>query len=532
VRVLSHLLGLSACERFYAIARADRSAAPFENRALNALHISLDATGVESLPRNGPLLIVANHPHGAVDGLALLSLVKWVRPDVRALANSVLARIPEMHDACFFVDPFGGPGAAERSRAGLRAAHLWLRRGGALVMFPSGEVAHGRANGENATRDESPWHSTAGRLAEQTRAAIVPVSIEGCNSRLFYAAGGIHPALRTALLAHELLRLQRSTIRITIHRPLTRARRLAPIATEQPAERIEREIAALPPSTRLVDSAPFEVYCAEARQIPLVLSEIGRLREITFRAAGEGTGRARDVDAFDDRYLHLFAWDTRTRRLAGAYRLGRADQIVARHGVEGLYTRTLFRFDARLFDRQPAALELGRSFVRQEYQRHSTALFALWKGIGRFVWLHREYRRLFGCVSISSRYSDTSQMLLRAFLEQHHRHDALADLVDATRPPQAGSLPARHTAVPASMAEIEELVREAEHHARGVPVLLRHYVKLNARLLGFNVDPAFGDALDALMMVDLADVDARILRPYFGRDAAALFNGRRLERVA
>jgi putative hemolysin len=525
VRVLSRLLGLSGCERLYAIARADRSPAPFEDRALKALDISLDATGLDWLPRNGPLLIVANHPHGAVDGLALLSLVRRARPDVRALANSILGRIPEMRDACFLVDPFGGRGAADRSRAGLRAAHLWLRRGGALVMFPSGEVAHHPATGGSATRDDSPWHSTAGRLAEQTRATIVPVSIEGTNSPLFYAAGAVHPALRTALLARELLRRQRSTIRIAIHRPLARARRVAPIAAEQAAERIEREIAALPRATRLVESAPFDVYCAEAREIPIVLREIGRLREITFRAAGEGTGRAVDIDAFDDRYLHLFAWDTRARRVAGAYRLGRADQIVVRHGVEGLYTRTLFRFDARLFEQQPAALELGRSFVRQEYQRRSTALLALWKGIGRFVELHPEYRRLFGCVSISSRYSDTSQSLLRAFLEQH-RHEALADLVEATHPPR-WSAPARHLAVPASMADVEALVRRAEHDARGVPVLLRHYLKLNARLLGFNVDPAFGDALDALMMVDLADVDARILRPYFGRDAAMRLAPRR-----
>lgn len=515
--LLTRLLGLDELHRLHAAAR-DLGEAPFEDRALRILGVETDAGGLNHIPRQGAVLVVANHPHGALDGLALLSIVRRVRPDVRALASQMLAQIPEMHRSCFFVDPFDRPGAAERSRAGLRAAHLWLRRGGAVIVFPAGEVAHRR--GPGPAREESTWKGAAGRLAAASRATIVPASIDGRNSLLFYAAGAVHPALRTALLPRELLRKRQTSLSVRFHRPLARAQALKPVVAETPADVLEREIHALPADRCLVDSGPFQVFCADAPQIPAALREIGRLREETYRGVGEGTGREVDLDEFDPRYQHLFVWDLRARLIAGAYRIGRTDRILEERGVDGLYTRRLFRFDEGLFRNRPPALELGRSFVRREYQRHSNVLMLLWRGIGQFVVRHPEYRLLFGPVSVSTRYSDMSQALLRSFLEQNHRHDAFAELVQGLHPPRMES-GSRQTQVPASVAEVDALIRSYEGDGKGVPVLLRQYLKLNARLLGFNVDSDFGDALDALMMVDLADVDPAIITRYFGREDAA-----------
>ena len=501
-------LGISTIRRLYRRVQQDQRDAPesFERRVLRTLDISPHATESDlgRIPASGAVVIAGNHPHGALDGLLLLDVVRRVRPDVRVLANRLLDRIPELHDSCFFVDPFDGPEAAARSRAGLRAAHLWLRNGGALAIFPAGEVGHTWVNGSLV---EGAWKATFERLAHASGARIVPTFIEGQNSRLFYAAGRVHPWLRTALLGRELLKKRGQTISVRIGGQ----------------NEIASEIARLDDRACLVESGPFQVFCATADAIPSTLLEIGRLRETTFRAAGEGTGRTLDLDRFDESYLHLFAWDRGTQRIVGAYRIGRTDRIAGKAGVHGLYTRTLFRYDERLLTRLGApALELGRSFVRAEYQKNYNALLLLWRGIGAFVAQNPQYRFLFGPVSISARYTDTSHAMLVEFLRQNHLDRGLADLVDAITParlaqPQGG-------VVPGSIDEVNRLIAASERDGKGVPVLLRQYLKLNARLLGVNVDRDFAEALDALMLVDLLDVSPAILHRYLGKSGAATFH--------
>src|SRR3989442_2556926 len=367
----------------------------------------------------------------------------------------------------------------------------------------------------------------------------MPAFIEGVNTRLFYTAGCVHPVLRTALLARELLKKRGRAVTVRLAQPLA-ARDFAGVADDAaeatrvirsaveglghevrlPApsyvegkadtstesyvvsgvigtDSIATEIARLPNQSCLVESGAFQVFCTDATQIPSALREIGRLREVTYRAVGEGTGRSVDLDAFDDRYLHLFSWDRDRRQIVGAYRIGRTDRIMATRGVEGLYTRTLFRYDERLIARLSPALELGRSFVRAEYQKNYNALLLLWKGIGRFVASHPQYRVLFGPVSISCRYSDSSHRLLMAFLQQNHLDSDLADLVEAINPRAVNPAPA--LPVPQSVEEADRLVTQAERDGKGVPLLLRQDLKLNAQLLGFNVDPRFRGELDAPM---------------------------------
>jgi len=289
---------------------------------------------------------------------------------------------------------------------------------------------------------------------------------------------------------------------------------------------VRADIVRLPAESCLVESGTFQIFCARARQIPAALREIGRLRAATYRAVGEGTGCRLDLDGFDQRYLHLFSWDRDRRQIVGAYRIGQTDRIMAAEGVTGLYTRTLFRYNERLIARLSPALELGRSFVRAEYQKNYTALLLLWKGIGQFVVRHPHYRVLFGPVSISARYSDSSHRLLMALLRQNHLDRELAELAEAINPYDVNPAPPVSTAIPQSIEEANRFVMRAEADQKGVPVLLRQYLKLNARLIGFNVDPNFGDALDALMMVDLAAVDPAILNRYFGRQEAAQFLAR------
>jgi putative hemolysin len=541
---LSRALGAGPLGSLYR-SLGEVDASQFADRVLGALHVRVRCSANEFalVPERGALVVTANHPHGMLDGLVAASLLARVRPDVRLLANYVLSGIPELHDRCFFVDPFDGPHAAARSRAGLRAAHLWLRQGGAVVVFPSGSVAPVRDPDGVPVDDE--WRLTAARLAVHAGASVLPLRISGSNTPFFYAAGRLHPLVRTALLPRELLRARRSVVTVRVAAPFSveasltdtaeparvtaRARaeveRLARDARgavdDEGRRAMEKEIAQLPESACLASSGTMRVYCADASALSATLGEIGRLRALSYAAAGEGHGGDTDLDAFDRHYLHLFSWDAAAGRVAGAYRIGRTDAISAVRGLSGLYTSTLFRYDERFLASMPPALELGRAFVRPEYQRNHNALSLLWKGIGAFVARHPHYRVLFGPVSISARYADSSQLLMRRFLEQHHLDARRSRMVSSVNPP--GQPEPDPVDGPDEPEDLDRLIRAAEADGKGMPVLLRQYLKLGARLVAFNVDHAFGDVVDALMTVDLGALDRTVLQRYMGREGAAAF---------
>jgi putative hemolysin len=496
----------------------------FVERALHTLDIAADATGLERIPSQGATIVAANHPHGMVDGLALAGAVSRVRRDVRVLANRALTIVPELAEMCLFVDPSGHARASARSVGGMRGAVAWLREGRALIVFPAGEVAH-TFTGDQLTPRDAQWHPVAGRLAALTGASVVPVFIEGRNREWFYRAGRLHPLLRTLLLPREFLRQRGARVTLHVGAPASAAEAADPIALRNRVEELrgtpdaaalDAEVRHLRAEHRVASAGPMTVYCTPAALIPRVLHEIGRLREITFRAAGEGTGQPIDLDRFDEHYLHLFVWHRDRREIVGAYRIAPTDRILKTQGVKGLYTSTLFHYDERLIASMGPAIELGRAFVRREYQRHSNALMLLWKGIAQVVARSGRYRVLFGAVSISNHYASASQLLMREFLTLHHT-SALRPLVTGVCPPiDADQRVAGHGPVARDIAEVERMVTALEADGKGVPVLLRQYLRLNAKLLGFNVDAGFGGALDALMMVDLANVDRAILKRYFG----------------
>lgn len=287
------------------------------------------------------------------------------------------------------------------------------------------------------------------------------------------------------------------------------------------AELLAAEVAALEPHERLIDSNGLHVYCAAAARIPCILAEIGRLRELTFRAAGEGTGKSCDIDAFDAHYLHLFLWDARARCVVGAYRVGLVDHIVAAHGKRGLYTHSLFSYPTRFLQALGPAIELGRSFVRAEYQRDFAPLFLLWRGIARFIELSPQYAVLFGAVSISASYSAASRRLMVDYLSAHCSEEHLASQV-RPRSPYGDGMPSEE-APPQSLEELARLVAQIEEDRKGVPVLLRQYLRLGGRLLGFTVDGEFANTLDGLIMVDLRQIAPAVLARYMGKAASAAF---------
>lgn len=560
--VADQLLSLRPLNRIYSDIQARGPESSFADRALQVLDVQcrVEDSELATIPEHGPLIVVANHPYGGLDGLALLSLIKRRRPDVKLLANHLLRRVPDLREHCFFVDPYGGEQAAARNIGAMKAAIRFVRSGGVLAVFPAGEVS-GFRPALRCVADPA-WSRTIARIIRQTSAAVKPVYFQGRNSLLFQAAGMVHARLRTMLLPRELLakRGARIQVRIGDTIPVSRLLKIAddqtliqhlrlrteilgarsmPAPVSQPAraspqplaaaidpERLDRELQALPAECKLLESGPFDVFLASHDRIPQSMREIGRLRELSFRGVGEGTGRAADLDGFDPHYLHLFLWQRETRRIIGAYRLGLTDRITARRGVEGLYTAGLFGFGRPLLDQIGPAIELGRSFVIPEFQKEYAPLLLLWKGIGAFIAAHPQYKTLLGAVSISDQFNSLSKQLLMTFIKRNCLAAELAAHVSPPNPPRS-RLGRRwehqflSTAV-SDIEEVDELVRQIESDRRSIPVLLRQYMKLNARLLGFNIDPDFGDVLDGLMLVDLTRTERALVARFLGREGAAM----------
>lgn len=533
---LGKLLRFERLEEVVRGVRARQKAGAFAEEMLRALGVTyrVEAQDLGRIPATGPLVVVANHPHGFVEGAVLLAMLSRVRPDVRLLANSLLGLVPELRDQLILVDPFGG--AARENARGLREAREWLRQGGALAVFPAGEVSH--ADWGQREIVDPPWNEAAARLARQCGARVVPVYFAGANSALFQIAGLVHPRLRTALLPHELLNKRNTEIEARVGHPLASeehstaelrrrtywlagrtarkprvVRRQRPVGAAVEPDLMERELAALPAERLLAEGGALRVYCARAAEIPNTLQETGRLREVTFRAAGEGTGRAYDLDRFDGWYDHLILWHAERRQVAGAYRL------CGTEAGRALYTSTLFRFDDAFFHRLGPAVELGRSFVAPEYQRGFQPLLLLWRAIGRYVVARPQYRMLFGPVSVSADYTPASRALLARYLAEHCFDGQLSQWAAARSPYRSKG--AAEGPRPVDVDDLDRLVRELEPDGKGVPVLVRQYLKLGGRLCAFHLDRGFGDCLDGLIVVDLARCEQKQLERYLGREGAA-----------
>jgi putative hemolysin len=573
--LLSRILGITELERVYDVLHSMGGHRSIADRLLESLRISQETSDADlaRIPAVGPTLITANHPFGILEGAVLASLLGRVRKDIRFLANGILTALPEAAEMTIAVDPISGSKAVAGNGQGWRRALGHLQDGGLLVVFPAGEVSsfHWR---DRAVADRD-WNPDIARMLaiaarKGCRVSVVPAYVKGANSSFFQIAGLAHPGIRTALLGRELLNKRGCHIEVRFGVPITtdklramqsekeqidylrwrtyllasrqrfkprtaspltrqkeRAAQLQPVAEPLPAQEIAAEVAALPSGCLLNRSGELAVYLTRAPQIPKVLHEIGRLREITFREAGEGTGKALDLDEFDPRYLHLFVWNRTKLEVAGAYRLAQTDVARQRFGIHGLYTATLFAFGDDFLQRLGPALELGRSFIRKEYQKGFAPLLLLWKGIGTYVAMNPQYKTLFGPVSISNQYQAVSRELMMSYLEKYALLREWSGLVRNRFALPARLLKGAHRpAFPQSGFEIEDLatvLSDVEPSEAGVPVLLRQYLRLGGKLLGFNVDPGFANALDGLILVNLTKTEPKLLERYLGKEEAATF---------
>jgi putative hemolysin len=566
------LLSVNALNAVYNDIQEHPSTDNFFLRALRSLEVGYEVADEDlaRIPKEGAVLAVSNHPYGGLDGIVLGAVLCSVRPDVRLLANYLLGRMTEMRPWLLAVDPFGRADSARQNLRAMKETVKFLREGGCVGAFPSGTVSHIHLKQRQVT--DPAWSPHVARLLRASTAMALPVFFEGNNSAFFQIMGLMHPLMRTALLPRELIRKRFQSLRVRVGNPIPfrkladfptdealteflrlntyllrdRAgsqqrkrfpvplpkvpapeRKLAPLAPVVPAEELTREMEALSPEQMLVESGQFVVYHARAPQIPRVLEELGRLREMTFREVNEGTGNERDLDEFDPHYNHLIMWDREARAIVGAYRFALTDEVYKTLGVEGLYTSTLFKYKPEFLEMLGPAIELGRSFIVSAYQRKQASLIMIWRGIGQLVVRNPRYKTLFGPVSINPDYQTVSKDLMVQFLRQYRFDDELSNLVKPKRPPRKQKLRgAEVRALLASVRDIDDvsaLVSEIETDKKGVPILLRHYLKMNGRLISFNVDPAFGKCLDGLIMVDLTKSDPKLLRAYLTPQGAESF---------
>jgi putative hemolysin len=550
--------------------RVQRSPEGFRLETLLAemrVGLSVGAADQARIPATGRVVVVANHPCGVLDGAILTVLLTRVRPDVKVLTNFLLSDVPELQKHCIFVDPFQTDRSLESNRRGLREAFVWLQKGGMLAIFPAGEVSQWQMPAAQIV--DPQWNDAAVRLIRKTGAAALPVYLCGHNGVGFQLMGMIHPKLRSAFLLQEFLNQSGKKVEVRVGSAIPadaveaiaddheateylrwrtyllgrRSRREAswpdvlrskfvfkiqePVAAPVASVLLAQELAALPEDRCLAENTDFAVYLGTAREIPQLLREVGRLREVTFRRAGEGTGKSRDLDSFDEYYSHILLWHKTRGELVGAYRAGNTAEILAERGIGGLYTSTLFRYDEKIFQKLGPALELGRSFVRPEYQRQYAPLLLLWKGIARMVARRPEVPVLFGAVSISNDYSSASREMIYGFFEAHMQEDELAGLIEPRRPFRPGLLrrwdcSGMHRAL-RDLDELSQPITDVEADGKGLPILLRQYAKIGGKLLGFNVDRKFSNVLDGLVVVDLRHTETAMLERYMGREGAARF---------
>ncbi len=562
-----NLSGLKTIAKYYKAAPEDLSPQGFLDYTRNCLSLKHELAGIplEQLPSTGPLVVVANHPFGCAEGVTLMSLVQGVRRDIKTFANKLLRCFPELSPNFLELELYSQKAAQSNAKA-LRLSLAHLKKGGCLIIFPAGQVSH--FHWASLQIQDIAWGSVVGMLVQRSQATVCPVFIQGRNSFLFY----IFPSyLRTLLLVREFLNKRNKKIRyifgsclgsksllsfssykrlsdyLRLHsyslarmpkeHPLQnsdksklaeqkappledKAQERSPAASES-SEALAHEFASLPKEALLCRESSLDLFVLTMAQAPKILREIGHLRQEAFGSEGGGTG----LDEYDHYYLHLVAWNRGKKRIAGAYRMAVVDHVLEERGPGGLYTSSLFRYDEVFFKLVRPCVELGRAFVQMEDRKNIKTLFALWRGLARFMLLHK-YRNMIGPVSIGRAYPPVARAMMRDWLRIHHFKPELAARLKALCP---FSYPQRKTfwdyamlAGIVSTEQISRLIQNLSVSGEAFPVLLRQYLKLNAAVLGFNIDREFDNTLDVLIQVDIAAIAPMQLQKYMGPEAKAL----------
>lgn len=532
----------------------------FLNAILDEFQIKFEIPeeDLKRLPKDGAYITISNHPLGGIDGILLLKLLLEKRPDYKIIANFLLNRIEPLSPYIMPVNPFEDRKDAQSSIAGFKNSLLHLKDGKPLGIFPAGEVSTYR---DGKLVVDKPWEEAAIKLIKKAEVPVVPIYFHAKNSKLFYRLSKISDIFRTAKLPSELLSQKHRTIKVRIGKPISVAdqkehqdlesftnflrmktymlsnpynksaksikeaatslkitKTPKQIVTPVDKELLIREIEDLRGyDCRLLESKNYEVFLVSADKIPNTLKEIGRLREITFREVGEGTNEAIDLDKFDRYYHHMFLWDNNTKVIAGAYRMGLGAKIFATYGIDGFYLQDLFRFDHELHKMMSESIEMGRAFIVKEYQQKPMPLFLLWKGIVHTTLRFPEHKYLIGGVSISNQFSNFSKSLMIEFMKSHYYDPYIAQYI---RPKKEFKVQLNDAdkdfafdEAKADLNKFDKLIDEVEPGNLRLPVLIKKYIKQNAKVIAFNVDPLFNNAVDGLMYIKIADLPESTVRP-------------------
>lgn len=531
---------------------------PFLNAILDEFQIKFEIPeeDFKRLPKDGAYITISNHPLGGIDGILLLKLMLEREPNFKIIANFLLHRIDPMKPYIMPVNPFENHKDAKSSVVGIKETLRHLRDGKPLGMFPAGEVSTYK---DGKLVVDKAWEEGAIKVIRKAQVPVVPIYFHAKNSRLFYFLSKINDTLRTAKLPSELLTQKDRIIKVRVGKPISVAEQnehesiedyteflrkktymlanpfekdnnflntanLIPpkspkkIVTPASTEKMIAEVEALRVADlRLLQSKNYEVFFAEAKQIPNILHEIGRLREITFREVGEGTNESIDIDKYDQYYRHLFLWDDETKQIAGAYRMGLGSHIFPKYGIEGFYLNGLFRFEPELHDMMSKSIDMGRAFIIKEYQQKPMPLFLLWRGIIHTTLHYPEHKYLLGGVSISNQFSDFSKSLMIEFMKSHYYDPYIAQYIHPKKEFKVKLKDADKDFIfdeaEADLNKFDKLIDELEPGILRLPVLIKKYIKQNAKLVAFNVDPLFNNAIDGLMYIRIADIPESTMKP-------------------
>lgn len=573
---VENVMGIAQINHLYdSLTNHDKNAAAFAEDILQKLSVEYTLPSEEVLQElreiKGPLVFVSNNPLGGVEVFLMIVLMQKIREDYRLMGNDILANIEELEKAIISAE--NPQNISEKTSWALQLIS-YLQEGGMLALFPNGENTETHLPGVSFQRQD--WDERLARILLLTKATIVPIYFHGKSSFVFQFMGLISPRLRKRLLPWEFLNTSHKKIAFCIGKKITHTRLeqfqdkdkyeainhylqskiyllslhflknrqiniqnfqnkimafwgneedaktiIAPI----PQQKLCDELANLPQNSLLVDTDKMQIWVFRPAQAPNMMQEIGRLREITFREIGEGSGKACDTDTFDSYYYQLLLWDKQKQQVAGGYRIGKTDEILQKYGFEGIYICTIFQVKEELLRHIQPAIELGRSFIVKEYQRSYQPLLLLWTGICQFILQDMKYRYIIGPVSISAEMNAVSKTLLVNFLEDNNLAEGLADLVKPKhkfhKKRKAASY--YHSFSTDDMRDLNDAIVELEKNNMGVPVLFKHYLKMGAKMLAFNVDPDFSDVLDCFMMTDLLKTDTFLLQKYMGKENLAKY---------
>lgn len=520
------------------------------------IHFEIPEEDLSRIPKEGAFITVSNHPLGGIDGILLLKLILQRRPDYKIIANFLLHRIVPLKKYVMPVNPFEDHKDAKSSISGIKSALNHLGEGYPLGIFPAGEVSTFK---DGKLVVDKPWEEGAIKIIRKANVPVIPIYFHAKNSSWFYVLSSLSATLRTAKLPSELLTQKRRVIKVRIGKPIhvkeqqeftnledfhqylrKKTYMLAnpfekessyinidsfkipksaePIADPVDKELIAEDIKVLDANDSLLfTSKNYRIYLAAAAHIPHILQEIGRLREVSFREVGEGTNKSLDLDKFDQFYKHLFLWDADQQQLVGAYRMGLGQEIFKKYGIEGFYVNDLFRIEPELYAMMESTIDMGRAFIIKSYQQRPMPLFLLWKGIVHVTILYPEHKFLMGGVSISNKFSNFSKSLMIEFMKSHYYDPFIAQYVSPKQEYKVKLNVADKDFVfdtaKADMNKFDKIIDEIEPGNLRLPVLLKKYVKQNARLVAFNVDPKFNNAVDGLMYIRVADIPDSTVKP-------------------